>query len=278
MKSNYGFIPDGYDKPKFFNDVTYSYLTMIGSRAYGTSTPQSDYDFYGFIVPPLNVLFPHLDGHIAGFGRTYTPFEQYQMQHVQHPDYGEIDLTIYNIVKYFHLVMMGNPNMVDSLFTDEDEIMHCDSIGQLVKNNRHLFLSELCYHRYTGMAFSHANKLKSGKTKEGRKDLENEFGYDTKDAYHTMRILLEVQEILLTGNLNLKANAEYLKAVRQGHFTLEYILSEFEKLVLDLENIVKRGDSVVPYAPNEKSIKHLLIRCIEMSDNSLDTIGFPLHL
>ena len=74
MRYSPNFIPKEYDKPKFFETVEYSYLTMMGSRAYGTENEDSDYDFYGFIVPPVEIVFPHRAGYIQGFGRTYTPF------------------------------------------------------------------------------------------------------------------------------------------------------------------------------------------------------------
>lgn len=45
------------------------YETMMGSHAYGCEREDSDIDVYGFCVPPKNVIFPHLDGEIIGFGR-----------------------------------------------------------------------------------------------------------------------------------------------------------------------------------------------------------------
>jgi len=273
MKTNTTFIPKEYDQPKFFLTTPYSYLTMMGSRAYGVEQEDSDYDFYGFIVPPMEVVFPHLTGHINGFGKRFSPFEQFQVQHVEHPVYGEIDLTVYNIVKYFHLVMDGNPNMVDSLFTLDESVVHSDEVGDLVKENRHLFLSEIMYHRFKGMAYSHASRLKAGKPKEGRKQNHETFGYDVKDAYHTLRILLQVKEILSTGDLNLKANATFLKTVRAGVHTLEYVLDSFDNLLKEIDTIVKQG-SAVPYSPDEEKIKELLVACLEMKYGNLSNYGY----
>lgn len=273
MKFNPSFIPKDYDKPKFFETLDYSYLTMMGSRAYGTETEDSDYDFYGFIVPPANILFPHLDGYLQGFGTTYTPFEQYQAQHVNHPTYGEIDLTIYNIVKYFHLVMSGNPTVVDSLFTQEDDVVHSDAVGDIVKENRHLFLSEKMYHTFKGMAWSHVSRLKSGHVKKGRKENEEVFGWDVKDGYHTVRILLQIQDVLRYGDLNLKRYSYYLSEIRNGKYPLSHVLSEFEDLMKELELIIAEG-SAVPHSPDEKKIKTLLLTCLEEKYGSLSKYGY----
>ena len=45
------------------------YETVMGSQAYGVSTDSSDFDVYGFCVPPKSLVFPHLAGEIPGFGR-----------------------------------------------------------------------------------------------------------------------------------------------------------------------------------------------------------------
>ena len=53
---------ESLNKPKWMSG--YSYLTIMGSRAYGSATEDSDYDFYGFVVPPKEIVFPYLAGDI----------------------------------------------------------------------------------------------------------------------------------------------------------------------------------------------------------------------
>ncbi|SRR5258706_917914 len=273
MKNNPNFIPKEYDQPKFFKTVGYSYLTEMGSHSYGTENEDSDYDFYGYIVPSPEIVFPHLAGHIQGFGRTWTPFEQYQVQHIQHGKYGEIDLTVYNIVKYFQLVMSGNPNMVDSLFTLNENVVHSDEVGDLVKENRHLFLSEKMYHTFKGMAWSHASRLKNGTVKEGRRNNVEKFSWDTKDGYHTLRILLQIKDVLETGDLNLKKYSRFLRDVRDGMYDLDTVLLMFETLMRDIDKVVENG-SVVPHSPDENKIKQLLVDCLEIKYGSLSNFGY----
>lgn len=266
-------FPKEWDKPKFLDESSLDYLTVMGSRAYGTNVESSDYDFYGFTVPPLNIIFPHLNGYIQGFGRTYTPFEQYQAQHVKHPEYGEIDITIYNIVKYFQLVMLGNPNMVDSIFTHDEEVVHSSHIARAVREYRHLFLSEKMYHSFKGMAFSHLSRLKSGSVKQGRVENQQKYGYDTKDAYHAIRILLQIRDALKTGDMNLKQYRYLLLDIRNGSHEVEEVLEYAESLLKELDEIVKLG-SAVPHSPDEKRLKELLVWCIESAHGDLKFTGF----
>lgn len=266
-------IQESWDKPKFFDDINPSYVTLMGSRAYGTEREDSDCDFYGFIVPPIEIVFPHTKGVMNGFGLRHTPFEQYEAQHKQHPVYGEVDVTIYNIVKYCQLVMGGNPNMVDSIFTPDNCVVELDGVGKHLRNNRKLFLSEIMFHRFRGMAFQHASRLKKGIAKEGRKKNVDEFGWDVKDGYHTIRILLQIIEILETGDLVLDRNRMYLNQIRDGEYSLNYILLQFDILMKRLEEIVAKGSSV-PYSPDEKMIYKVLVECLEMKYGNLSSIGF----
>ncbi|MEM7033402.1 MAG: nucleotidyltransferase domain-containing protein [Chloroflexota bacterium] len=182
------------------------YLVMMGSIAYGASNDSSDMDVYGFCIPPKSTVFPHLAGEIPGFGTQKKRFEQWQEHHIFDAEEKggqgrEYDLSIYSIVKYFNLVMQNNPNMVDSLFVPPHCVLYQTQIGQLVRENRQLFLHKGAWHKYKGYAYSQLNKMQNKKSEGKRRDLVKQYGYDVKFAYHLVRLLLEVEEILETGNL-----------------------------------------------------------------------------
>ena len=58
----------GLIRPPSFLADNVMYETQMGSTAYGVATDRSDFDIYGFAIPPRDHLFPHLAGEIAGFG------------------------------------------------------------------------------------------------------------------------------------------------------------------------------------------------------------------
>lgn len=153
------------DYPIFMQNAVH-YETIMGSIAYGVNEDTSDFDIYGVCIPPKDVIFPHLAGHILGFGRKGPPkFENWQKHHIQDPDAEggkgrEYDLNIYSIVQYFQLCMDCNPNMIDSLFTPHRCVLHLSSVGELMRSNRHLFLHKGAWHRFKGYAYSSLHKLR----------------------------------------------------------------------------------------------------------------------
>jgi hypothetical protein len=141
------------------------YLTMVGSIAYGCANTNdrdqiSDIDIYGFCIPDKDIIFPHLRGEILGFGKQNKRFDQYQQHHIKDTQ-KEYDVTIYNIVKYFQLCMENNPNMIDSLFTPQRCVLFCSEIGNLVRENRKLFLHKGSFYKLKGYAFSQLYKMKN---------------------------------------------------------------------------------------------------------------------
>ena len=78
---------------------TIQYEALMGSVAYGVSSDTSDMDIYGFSIPPKNIVFPHLDGEIFGFGRQHKRFEQWQQHGIKgHPEGVPKDLTYEMII------------------------------------------------------------------------------------------------------------------------------------------------------------------------------------
>lgn len=265
---------DTVNKPKWLTDA--SYVTLMGSHAYGSATEESDYDFYGFCVPPMNVIFPFLSGDIPQFGKQKKNFNQLQLQGIPSEKYGDTDITIYNIARYFHLVMENNPNMLDSLFVPEDCIVFSDNVGKMVRERRRIFLSEKLFHRFKGMAYSHMKRITS-RTREGkRKEHVEKYGFDVKDASHVVRLMCEVEDFLLKGDADISANACVIRAVRDGEWSLEHVTDFFEGKITFLESELELGKSVLPKYPDENRIKILLVECLEEKYGSLSEYGWNI--
>ena len=49
------------------NNVCYEVIT--GSNAYGVSSDNSDLDIYGWSIPPVGLVFPHVAGYVQGFDK-----------------------------------------------------------------------------------------------------------------------------------------------------------------------------------------------------------------
>ena len=248
------------------------YEVIMGSFAYGCSSDMSDTDIYGFCIPPKNIVFPHTNPkYIHLFDSVPVNFEQYQEHHIldrSHTPAREYDVSIYNIVKYFRLCADGNPNMIDSLFVPRRCITHMTPIGELVRENRHLFLSKKCWHTFKGYAYSQLHKMAIKEPTGKRKALLDEYGYDVKFAYHLVRLLDEIQQILSTGDLDLEQNREQLKTIRRGGWSEIKVRKHFEWKEKALEQLAK--DSDLPHKPRRDEIRDLLFKCLEMHFQTLE--------
>lgn len=250
---------------------TTHYLCLMGSVAYGVAGDDSDSDIYGFCIPPKEMVFPHLAGEIAGFGRQIKRFEQWQEHHIDDRDAGkQYDFQIYNIVKYFQLCMENNPNMVDALFVPERCVLHCSAIGNIVRENRKLFLHRGCWHKFRGYAYSQLHKMSIKTPDEGSKraGYVEKYGFDVKFAYHVVRLIYEVEQILTTGDLNIESNSETLKAIRRGEWTEQRVIDFFQQKESALNKAYE--ESTLPYSPDETKIKKLLLQALEHHFGTLE--------
>jgi uncharacterized protein len=261
--------------PPTWLPASVQYETMMGSVAYGVSSDTSDTDIYGFCMPPQELVFPHLGGEIPGFGTQIQRFEQFQIHHILDKSAmggtgREYDLQIFSIVKYFQLLMENNPNMIDSIFTHPTCVLHSTQIGDLVRENRKIFLHKGSWHKFKGYAYAQLHKMDIKNPQEGskRSELIDKFGFDVKYAYHIVRLVGEVEQILTEHDIDLQRNHEQLKAIRRGEWTVEQIKAFFTEKEKALESVYH--SSTLPYKPDEPKIKQLLLQCLEIHYGSLD--------
>lgn len=261
----------GLISPPRFIPTNVMYETVMGSVAYGVSDDMSDRDITGFCIPPKNLVFPHLAGEILGFGRHKERFKGYQKHHIMHPDEQvEYDLNIYSIVQYFYLCMECNPNMIDSLYTPRECVMHCTEVGNMVRDRRDLFLSKWAWHRFKGYSYSQLNKMRGKNVEPGSKrdKIRERYGYDVKFAYHVVRLLYEAEMILNEGTIDLRRHREHLKSIRRGEFPKEAVIAWASEKEAALERAYET--SKLQYEPDENAIKQLLLDCLEHHYGSLD--------
>jgi hypothetical protein len=94
------------------------------------------------------------------------------------------------------------------------------------------------------------------------------FGYDVKFAYHVVRLLDEVEQILTEGDLDIRRNKAQLKAIRRGEVPEE----EIHRWASEKEKALEKAyeESKLPYGPNQEAIKKLLLECLEEHWGTID--------
>jgi len=120
------------------------YLVRHGSRAYNCHTETSDDDYKGICIPPKQYYFGNLN-----------KFEQAELKD-PNPD-----TVIFEIKKFFSLAVQANPNVLETLFVDENDRLYVSALGQEILDNRELFLSKKIYHTMKGYAYAQMKRLTS---------------------------------------------------------------------------------------------------------------------
>lgn len=258
--------------PKFLATAI-QYEVLMGSVAYGVSNDTSDMDVYGFAIPPRDQVFPHLRGEIVGFDQPGPRFEQLQQHHIIDSSAmggkgREYDVTIYSIIKYFRLLMENNPNIIDSLYVPRNCVLYTTQVGELVRESRHLFLHKGCWAKFKGYAYAQVHKMKTKEPTGKRKKTVEEFGYDVKFAYHVVRLLNEVEQLLAEHDMDLARNKEQLKAIRRGEWEQAQVEDYFVSKERELESLYI--NSTLPAKPDIGKIKQLLLQCLEHAYGSLE--------
>lgn len=240
------------------------YETIMGSVAYGVTSDTSDMDVYGFCIPHKDDIFPHLRGEIPGFGSQKHRFAQWQEHHMEDKERRKVyDMTIYSIVRYFQLCMECNPNMIDSLFTPRRCVTFSTEIGEMVRENRKLFLHKGAWFKFKGYAYAQMHKIDGGQNRSNPKRTESiaKFGYDVKFGYHVVRLVSEIEQIMIEHDLDLERNREQLKAIRRGEWPLDYLKQWFADRERALGEVYQQ--STLQPKPDEETIKRLLMQCLE---------------
>jgi predicted nucleotidyltransferase len=249
--------------PKWLPDNVI-YLVNTGSVMYGCSTNDSDKDVTGIVIPLKTDVFPHLRGEIVGFGRHCQRFEQWQQHHILDSSTKKsYDLTIYSIIQYFQLAMIGNPNTLELMFAPRDCVLHTSEIGELLRDNRKLFLHKGTFHKHKGYCWQQLKRSQSQEKTGKRKETVEEFGFDPKAVYHVYRLIDQCDQILSTGDLDLRRISEQLKFIRQGNISIEEVQAYYTEKEKFLTKLYETSD-IVPYAPDEEKIKALLVKCLEL--------------
>lgn len=158
-------------------------LAPYGSRANGTETEESDHDFRGVCIPPIE--------YYLGL-ESFKGYDNVGSKNFKSTK-DSVDIRVDPINKFVKDAMSSSPNSIELLFTRAQDYLKVSELGQLLIDNRHLFLSKLVKGKFGGFA--------NGQDKEfqkGRAELVEEFGYNTRAFCHSVRLRTSAIEILET--------------------------------------------------------------------------------
>jgi predicted nucleotidyltransferase len=201
-------------------EVPYEVTAMVlaGSIGHGTYMPNhiDDIDILGVYMPTFNELFGIFPG---------------SRHWIVSKEASRLDGTYYSFQRALYLLTKSNPNLMPLLFVEEADFLSLTAPWKRVVEARHLFVTKEFYRSLEGYARSQfrdmSKTMYEGYMGEKRKELVDRFGYDTKHAAHTIRILRMGIELMRTGSLNIDRtgiDADELLAIKTGALAREDLL------------------------------------------------------
>ena len=237
-------------------------LGFRGSIAHGMYVPNSDPNSIDDI-DLMAVCRPDLD--------YYFGLKEYGSRGTREITKDPYDVVIYEVKKMLRLLSHGNPNVLSLLWLD-DYIVKTPA-GQLLVDNRDLFMCKHIYHSFVGYAHSQLQRMTrfehKGYMGEKRKALVEKHGHDTKNAAHLIRLLRMGIEALSTGELQVRRpDAEELLAIKHGEWSLEKVQREAQVLFDECRGA--KDKSLLPDKPDADAVNKLCCRVVlAASDNEV---------
>jgi len=124
---------------------------ISGSHLYGTNTPTSDKDFMGIFVAPKEFYL--------GLNKVEeVDFSIVSKSADGKNDENAVDKKFYELRKFIKLAADGNPNIIESIFVNENNILYQNDLGRKLLVNTQLFPSKLVKQKFIGYAVSQMKK------------------------------------------------------------------------------------------------------------------------
>lgn len=128
----------------YFSVVTFSFMktvmrAIVGSQAYGTSTPSSDIDYKGIYAQPTEDLI--------GFN------------YKEQIENGKDD-TMYEIRRFLQLAQSANPTVLELMYSPKDCIIERSTSYYILLRDRDKFLTKGCANSFGGYAIAQIKKAR----------------------------------------------------------------------------------------------------------------------
>jgi uncharacterized protein len=214
------------------------YRCVVGSRAFGLETEDSDTDRRGIYLPPADMYWS-----------LYGVPEQLENSTTQE--------CYWELRKFLILALKANPNILECLYTAQVE-MATPLVLELL-DMREAFLSRLVYQTYNGYVISQFKKLEQ--------DLRSTGAIKWKHAVHLIRLLISGITVLREGHIpvNVGNHRDLLLSIKRGELSWD----DVNRLRLNLHQDFDRAlaSTSLPERPDYLRVNRFLIkaRCSRVS-------------
>ncbi len=207
------------------------YRCVVGSRAYGLDTEDSDTDRRGIYLAPADLQW-------SLFGAP----EQFEDNATQS--------CYWELQKFLTMALKANPNILECLYSPLGEKV--TPLGEELLAVRQHFLSQMIFQTFNGYAMSQFKKIEQ--------DLRNHGEVRWKHAMHLLRLLLTGAATLRTGFVPVRVDAhrDRLLAVKRGELPWAEVDAWRKELHRDFERAL--AETKLPERPDYEAANRFLVK------------------
>lgn len=207
------------------------YSCVMGSRAFGLATDDSDTDLRGVFLAPT-----------ALFWRFEKP-----PTHVEGPAPEQFS---WELERFCALALRANPNILECLHSPL--VGYADDTGRELLALRGAFLSRQAHETFTRYALGQRRKLEA--------DVRSHGAPRWKHAMHLLRLLTSARDLLRTGSLTIDVTDHrgHLLAVKRGEVSWPEVERRMVRLAAESDEAAQC--SPLPPEPDHARVQDFLIR------------------
>ena len=150
-----------------YNNKEYEliFLTKTGSRLYGNSTEDSDWDYRGIFIEKVEDKISIINkplkkiGGVTEDGNVIYDILKSKGLNIEKTT----DIEIYELSRFIELAIESNPNILDLLCSNINNAVYVNDLGKKLLENKSLFLSKKIKDSFSGYALSQLKKMNSHK-------------------------------------------------------------------------------------------------------------------
>ncbi len=224
-------LPGVNASPGFELEQFIIYRCIVGSRAYGLDTDESDTDLRGIYLAPADLQW-------SLFGMP----EQFEDNAAQS--------CYWELQKFLTMALKANPNILECLYSPLVEKQTPLATELLAIRDR--FLSQMIFQTFNGYAMSQFKKIEQ--------DIRNAGQIKWKHAMHLLRLLLTGAATLRDARVpvRIEAHRERLLAVKRGELAWTEVDAWRKELHRDFERAL--AETKLPERPDYEAANRFLIK------------------
>jgi hypothetical protein len=207
------------------------YRCVVGSRAFGLDTGESDTDRRGIYLPTAPL-------HWSLYG---VP-EQLENEGTQE--------CYWELQKFLIMALKGNPNILECLYTP---LVECATpLAQELLAMRDAFLSRLVYQTFNGYVMSQFKRMQA--------DLRSQGEVKPKHVMHLIRLLLSGIRVLREGlvPVDVGEHRDQLLAIKSGEMPWDDVEAWRKRLHAEFDRALQATD--LPERPDYERANEFLVK------------------